>query len=490
MASVWRRRLLPVLAVVVPFVVYLRTMAPTVYGLDSAELTTGSYVLGIVHSPGSPLFLLLGHVFTWLPFGDVGYRVNLLSAVAAAVGVGFVYLVLLRLTRDALLSLAGSWCLAFTYYFWVSALAAELYALHACFVAGLILLALRWYERPGPLELCGFTFGFGLATGNHLSMSVLAPGYAYLLTAAPVDRWRRPRVLLPAIGCGLLGACVYLYLPLRGMAGTPLDYARNWGVDVTTWQGFWWMVSGEMFGPRFFAVPATQLPTEVGLYAYRLWSNFVGLGCLFGIVGLYDDLPRHRAIHVALLLMFAGHLAFMLTYNVGDKELMLVPTYLIWDVWVALGVQATVRYVAQRTSGRVALSAGALLLVMSAGNLVVNFGRVDISDDLSARQRGETLFSGLPPHSVFIGTWADVPILEYLQLVEHERPDVETMNLFFVHGSERAQFLASRLATGRPLYTSVPKLFGGVPATFEHEAACDCYRIEVRPSPGLAPGSS
>ena len=55
------------LAGALPFAVYLRTMAPTVFGLDSAELTTGSYVLGIVHAPGSPTFLLLGHLFTWLP---------------------------------------------------------------------------------------------------------------------------------------------------------------------------------------------------------------------------------------------------------------------------------------------------------------------------------------------------------------------------------------------------------------------------------------
>src|SRR6185436_6410127 len=60
-----RDRLGFVLAALVPFLFYLRTAAPTVYGLDSAELTTGAYALGIVHAPGAPLYLLLGHVFTW-----------------------------------------------------------------------------------------------------------------------------------------------------------------------------------------------------------------------------------------------------------------------------------------------------------------------------------------------------------------------------------------------------------------------------------------
>ncbi len=155
-------RWLPLLAGGVAFFVYWRTMAPTVYGVDSAELTTGAYVLRIVHAPGSPLFLLVGHLFTWLPFGDVGYRLNLLSACAAAAAVAFVYAIAVRLTGQRLLSLAAAWFLAFSYYFWVTAVAAELYALHACFVGGLIWFALRWRERERPAELCVFAFLYGL----------------------------------------------------------------------------------------------------------------------------------------------------------------------------------------------------------------------------------------------------------------------------------------------------------------------------------------
>src|SRR5262245_22407638 len=102
-------RFLPWLAGAVAGLVYWRTMAPTVFGLDSAELTTGAYVLGIVHAPGSPLFLLLAHVFTWLPFGDVGYRVNLLSVCAAAAAIAIVCAILLRLTGKRLLSVAAAW---------------------------------------------------------------------------------------------------------------------------------------------------------------------------------------------------------------------------------------------------------------------------------------------------------------------------------------------------------------------------------------------
>src|SRR5262249_17394696 len=155
---------------------YVRTMAPTVYPLDSAELTTGAYTLGIVHAPGSPTYMLLGHLFARLPIGDVGYRLNLMSAVSAALAALFLYYVLRRLIGECALALLTTWLAAFSYYFWVSALAAELYAIHAACVTALLLLALRWREAARAADLYGLAWLFGIGTGNHLSMILLLPG--------------------------------------------------------------------------------------------------------------------------------------------------------------------------------------------------------------------------------------------------------------------------------------------------------------------------
>ena len=71
------------LTVLLAGLAYLRTVAPGVFTLDSPELTAGAFSLGIVHSPGDPVYLLAGHFFLKLPLGDVGLRMNLLSALAA-----------------------------------------------------------------------------------------------------------------------------------------------------------------------------------------------------------------------------------------------------------------------------------------------------------------------------------------------------------------------------------------------------------------------
>jgi len=466
------------LAGAIPFLLYLRTMAPTVYGLDSAELTTGSYVLGIVHAPGSPTFLLLGHLFTWLPVGDVGYRVNLVSAAAAAGAIALFCAVLLQFLRDPIAATAGAWLLAFTYYFWVSALAAELYSLQAFFLAALIWLSLRWRTEQRPWQLYLFALCFGVGLGNHLSLVLAAPGFVVLLRSEEKHALPSVRNLAVAAMWGLLGAGVYSYLPLRSHA--PMNYARAFGVDVATWRGFWWMVTGQMFSSQMFAVPLAEIPGQITFFVLRLFSNFIGAIALLGILGVLDGFRERPDVHLGLATILLGHLAFVLTYDVADKELMLVPTFLIWAIWIALGTRALARRVSSWTLGKIAIPVGALLFMFAVGNLTINFARADLSDDWSARRRGEDLFAYLPPGAVYLGGWGDVPILDYLQLVERQRSDVETVNDFLVGKRERSRFVERCLHAGRPVYAANSGEIPDVNAVFEYVAACKCYRVRAQ----------
>lgn len=463
----------------VPFLVYLRTLAPTVYGLDSAELTTGAYTLGIVHAPGSPAYLLIGHLFTGLPIGDVGYRLNLMSACATALTALFLYKILWHLTGQRFIALMSAWFAAFTYYFWISAAAAELYSLNACFVAALIWLALQWREDGAPWRLCLFAFLFGFGLGTHMMLILLVPGFGWLVLNTPHRPWRQPRWLLGAAVCGALGTSVYLYLPIRYLANPAFDYARYyWGVNLATWDGFWWMVTARMFRSLFFAIPLDQMPRELALYAYRLWSNFSGLGLVIGIVGLLAELKHQRTLQIGLLLMLVGHLTFYIPYGAADKDTMFLPTFVIWAIWVGLGFDVLRQQISRRVPAYSNLIP-ALTLLLAAGTLVLNFNYVDLSHDWRTRQWGESILSAVESNAYYFGTWADVPILEYLQFVEEQRRDVTSINLFFTGREEGTRMAFERLTAGFPVYTSVTELSGDA-FTLVKVGACQCYKAVLQ----------
>ncbi|MDD4856790.1 MAG: DUF2723 domain-containing protein, partial [Candidatus Krumholzibacteria bacterium] len=60
-------RILALFVFLVPLIVYVLTMAASLSFWDSGEFISVSYILGIPHSPGTPLYVLVGRVFTMLP---------------------------------------------------------------------------------------------------------------------------------------------------------------------------------------------------------------------------------------------------------------------------------------------------------------------------------------------------------------------------------------------------------------------------------------
>jgi len=156
-------RLLALLIFLVPLVVYLLTMAATLSFWDSGEFIATSYILGIPHSPGTPLYVLVGRVFTMLPLPmSIAQKVNFLSVVFSALAVLMGYLIMVSTIRFMYPNLknglgrfmtyagpfTGALYLTFSDTYWRDATEAEVYALSA-FVMGLCTwLALEWYKNP------------------------------------------------------------------------------------------------------------------------------------------------------------------------------------------------------------------------------------------------------------------------------------------------------------------------------------------------------
>jgi len=122
-------------------VVYFLTLYPSVAGGDSGELIGAVGSGGVIHPPGYPAYALLGLVFAKLPFGNLAWRCNLLSAVCDALAAALLFVA----ARIATRSMPAAWVTAILFALapgvWRYAIVAEVFALDNLFVASLLLLA-------------------------------------------------------------------------------------------------------------------------------------------------------------------------------------------------------------------------------------------------------------------------------------------------------------------------------------------------------------
>src|SRR3989339_1270476 len=76
---------------------YFSTMQPTVSFWDCGEFTASAYLMQVPHPPGTPFFLIIGRLFSMIPFADnIGLRLNMVSVLSSAFTILFLYLVAVK----------------------------------------------------------------------------------------------------------------------------------------------------------------------------------------------------------------------------------------------------------------------------------------------------------------------------------------------------------------------------------------------------------
>jgi hypothetical protein len=445
-----------------PCILYLLTLAPTIYNLDSAELTTAAATGGLMRATGYPLYLLLGHIWSQLPIGDVGYRMNLFSAFNGALTIALLERILRRLHVGAWACAGALGLLACSTFFWALSLIAEVYTLQTTLMAGLILLLLRLAEEPTPNRLMWVGLLIGLILGHHGGSMLLMPGVIWYLASIGVRQVLAPRALLGALLALAAGLSVFLYLPLRYAALPAFNYAGVYDasgtfhpIDLRELSGFWWLISGQSFHRMMFAYSPGAAWHEMAWFGAQLWRAFFAIGIGPGLLGLSVLLRRDWKFGIMTLLMFGAHTIFFVNYRALDKETMFLPAYLIWALWLGVGYQWLIDW-SSRSIGKAAQEwarrlVGAAIVLAVVVAAAWNWRLVDRADDRSARDLGESILRSVKPHALIFGYWQTVPLVDYLRLVEGQRPDVQTINRVFMSPQDLRR-LIRRAVLERPVY--------------------------------------
>lgn len=287
---------------------YLRTSFPFPDWLDGPELAAAAHRLGVFHPPGSPLAVLLGHLFTLWPLA--------LTAFSAFFAAACLY-VLARLIQglwDHLgprgRGLRDAVCLLLTSAFglapglWSQAVRLEVYTL--AFL--LFLCALReilgiYLDASGDSSWRAFKaaafVGMGLCVHPLVILAAVASGIPLLLT--PAGRAVvAPRQLGRLALSLLLGSIPLLLLPL--MVHDPMDLRFGDPATIGGWLSF---VTGAAFQPSFSAPSGTMV--SGGLRALAVVATGLGLPLVIAsILGCYLLLRIRWRLALALVLAAAA----------------------------------------------------------------------------------------------------------------------------------------------------------------------------------------
>ena len=450
--------------------VYCATLAPglihvTIGGLDGPELATVPARLGLLHSPGYPFYTWVGKLFTYLPLGDVAYRMNLMSAVSAAGAVALLYGIVLLLSGSRTAAVFTALLFAFSSTLWSQAVIAEVYGPNMFMLALTLLLILRWDERmrrrdasaagdrSSTVLFAAACLTFGLSLGTHLSNVALIPALAVYVLLIRERRHIPLRTLVIGGGLFLLALCQFLWLPLRASTLNDklmLEHAPNGWLGI-----FDYMFN--VFHSCSFGFPyliLAALPERLAAYGGLLLENFGPWGIALAVVGVGSLLLRRRKVFWLLAIGGSVEVLYFTAwnYNEYDMEIFLLPAQLIFAVFVGLGVRWLWEQPARLRVGEVPVRAclGFLLLLPLALQMHANWSDNNHSHDTTIEDFYKNVFRVLPENSMLVGK-SGIPGFDlfHYPMVDGLRQDVtipQTKNPFLSLPEEMQ---------GRPAYSTV-----------------------------------
>jgi hypothetical protein len=339
---------------------YLPRLLPsTGYSPDTMKYHYIGAVLGISHPPGSPLYILINWAVSQLPIGELAWRLNLMSALAAAVSAAALYLVCRDLS-SRLPAFVASLALLAAALFWEQSLVAEVYTLHAVFLLGSVWRLLRWYRTGVASDLGWAALLFGLSFGIHLMSWYLLPGWVALVLIGPRSIiGRRREVLLVALGA-LAGMSTYLYYAIRP-AMQPL-YVE---VQIDSVGAFFDYITGGYFKGRMFAYDMRAMATERLSWLAAILRTNIGVplltASLAGLAVVFVQSVRLGILLAAPILL--GSL-YAMGYAVGDARIFALPAVYMLLVSAACGLDALFRWIGRVAPSRSVASAAALAVAL------------------------------------------------------------------------------------------------------------------------------
>jgi hypothetical protein len=354
-----------------------------------------------------------------LPFGEVGWRLNLFSALCTAVAIALLTRLLLRIVSNASAAIFAAMMFAFGPIVWADSTATEVYPLHLLFQVAILLLWRTWEDTREFrfLALLAVTIGFSF---THHLMTVLTLSCVGVAAVLSWSNWWSTKNAVVLLGLLILPLSLYAYIPIVLSSNPQIEWS-----DLSTPALIFEHVTGGTYQRTLVSPFDGTFYSKLARYPAGLVRQFLPLALLIP-VGMYAW-RRDRRLFYPVLVGYLVSTYFALTYVVIDPDSFYLGSCLFAVLFLAAGADWLIEFV-RKGSPASRATASVACLIFPAVQLLSNFPEQNRTAEYAVYDRDMAALALAPPDSILL-TWGDANFPLYASLAHRVRPDVEVLNL-------------------------------------------------------------
>ena len=414
------------------FMLFAISAPRTIILEDDGLFVSAAWFAGVVHPPGYPLYTILGWLSSHLlPFGEIPWRVHLVSGFMGAVTcICIAYLVLRRTGNRPASYLSGA-VLAVSEHFWSQAIIADVYTT----VTALLFLTLVMAQEAAAKRdtrfwfVAAFLYGLGLA--NHWPLLILgSPIFIAYALASGREFWGKLHYLI--LSALIPAVLLYGWMIWRSHQDVPINFHGS----LDSLSKIIAYITRESFSSTDSSASADFI--DKAYYArYFITEWFLQLSLLGGLLALWGMVYTYRkgwryGFYGEVVTVFTSSL--LLIWMLGfDYEYLKISTfrpyplvaYCVLALWFGLGINALMQVKWHKLSlPATVASCSLVILTLGIWNSHTNYR----ANDRFAEQYAQSLFDVVEQDAILIPN-GDAHIFStmYYHFVEGKRADIRLL---------------------------------------------------------------
>ena len=323
-----------IFSLIIPLVIYILTLEPKLVGGDTSWYANQIPEMSLMVPTGYPTFSMFLKLFTYLPIGDLAYRLNLFSAVFGALTILFLFLSINKLVKNEFISFISSMIFAFIAPFWGVANRLEFDTLNCFFIILLIFSAILYNEKRTRKYLYFFFFFLGLSLTNHPLAFFLVPAILLYVIIINPGIYKSLKAIFISILFFILPLLSYLYLPIRSLQGHG---------EVTSFLKFFYYVTGrgvtgELHGGRFGGRSILRIFEILKDYLNIIYDNYGIVLIIIAIIGFIFLVRKNKKFGICTFLLIIFNFVVPPLYTGHALQNYLLNSMIVIAFYIAFGL--------------------------------------------------------------------------------------------------------------------------------------------------------